>query len=82
MRGDSLIELSVNGQGGLTVKDEVNLKTHLWAGNTAREVNTEGRSLILYRCPGCDREFAREPGQSAGGLCEWAHFGLIFSTMR
>jgi len=40
------------------------LETHLWVGNSAREIEIGGKAFVLYHCPRCTRDFAREPGQS------------------
>jgi hypothetical protein len=40
------------------------LETHLWVGNHSREIEIQGQSMALYRCPVCGRDFARELGAS------------------
>ena len=43
--------------------NDTNLSVHL-QGAKPFEVKTRGTSLILYRCPRCGREFARERDHS------------------
>jgi amidase len=33
-------------------------------GNSAREIEIGGKAFVLYHCPRCTRDFAREPGRS------------------
>jgi hypothetical protein len=40
------------------------LETHQWVGNHSREIEIQGQSLVLYRCPVCKRDFAHEAGTS------------------
>jgi hypothetical protein len=40
------------------------LETHLWIGNHARAIRLEGAPIELYRCPRCERDFARETAES------------------
>jgi hypothetical protein len=40
------------------------LETHLWVGNHSREIEIQGQPMVLYCCPVCGRDFAREPGAS------------------
>ena len=40
------------------------LKTHLWIGNHSRELQIEGKPIVLFRCPVCERNFAREPSET------------------
>jgi hypothetical protein len=55
-----------NGDSMDVIEKQADLATHFWGTyNRPREVKTNGTSLILYRCPRCAREFAREPDQSA-----------------
>jgi len=60
----------------MTMKD-TELSTHLWAANPF-EVKTSGTSLILYRCPRCGREFARERDQSVWRAVHFGMFGVEF----
>jgi hypothetical protein len=55
------------------VKD-LGLQTHSWTRNHTREIKIDGRRLLLYCCPRCQRHFAREPGQP-----DWraAHVGVF-----
>jgi hypothetical protein len=43
--------------------DDRGLKTHLWVGNHSRQIEIDGKLIVLYRCPRCGRNFAREPDQ-------------------
>jgi hypothetical protein len=58
-------------QGALRVDRMENqgLETRLWVGNHSREIEIQGQSLILYRCPLCGRDFAREPGMAVEVSC-------------
>ena len=49
------------------------LETHLASGES-REVNVDGKTLIVYSCRRCGRKFARE-----AGAMEWraAHIGAF-----
>jgi hypothetical protein len=40
------------------------LETHLWIGNHSRELEIEGKPIVLFRCPLCERNFAREPWET------------------
>jgi hypothetical protein len=58
------------------VKD-TNLSIYLQDANPF-EVKTGGTSLILYRCPRCGREFARERDQSVWRAVRVGVFGVEF----
>ena len=53
------------------------LETHLWSGNHLRELEIDGTPIVLFRCPVCERYFAREHGVS-----NWraAHVGTFRVT--
>jgi hypothetical protein len=40
------------------------LETHVWSGNQPRELEIEGKPIVLFRCPICERSFVREHGRS------------------
>ncbi len=40
------------------------LETHLWIGNHSRDLEIEGKPIVLFRCPICERNFAREPAET------------------
>jgi hypothetical protein len=40
------------------------LETHLWVGNHSRDLEIEGKPIVLFRCPICERNFAREPAET------------------
>jgi hypothetical protein len=44
--------------------DNKGLETHLWVGNHAREIEIGDKAFVLFHCPRCTRDFAREPGRS------------------
>jgi hypothetical protein len=41
--------------------EDEGLNTHLWVGNHSRQIEIDGKMLVLYRRPKCGRDFAREP---------------------
>jgi hypothetical protein len=43
--------------------EDQGLQTHLWVGNHSRQIEIDGKLVVLYRCPRCSRNFAREPDQ-------------------
>jgi hypothetical protein len=67
--------LSRTGSDG--VMEHEGLETHLWSGNQPRELEIEGKPVVLFRCPVCERNFAREHGES-----NWraAHVGTFRIT--
>src|ERR1700735_2739824 len=40
------------------------LETHLWVGNNSRDLEIEGKPIVLFRCPICERNFAREQAET------------------
>jgi hypothetical protein len=42
--------------------EDQGLQTHLWGGSRSRQIEIDGKSIVLYYCPKCSRNFAREPG--------------------
>jgi len=62
-RGYAPSEESLLGHG-VNVMENEGLETHLWVGNSAREIEIGGKAFVLYHCPRCTRDFAREPGRS------------------
>ena len=36
----------------------------MWTGNRQRELEIEGKPIVLFRCPVCERNFAREIGET------------------
>jgi hypothetical protein len=40
------------------------LETHQWIGNYPRDFEIEGKPIVLFRCPVCERNFARETGDT------------------
>jgi hypothetical protein len=55
------------------MKDRV-IETHLSVRSRAYEAKVDGKTLILYHCPQCGRDFAREENE-----VEWraAHIGAF-----
>jgi hypothetical protein len=54
------------------------LETHLWIGNHSREIKIAGEPIVLYRCPLCSRDFAREPGRSNWRAIRVSTFSIMF----
>jgi hypothetical protein len=44
--------------------EDEGLGTHLWVGNHSRKLEVGAKPLVLFRCPLCEREFARAPADS------------------
>jgi hypothetical protein len=51
-------------RGGSGVMEHEGLETHFRSGNQPRELEIEGKPIVLFRCPICERSFAREHGRS------------------
>jgi hypothetical protein len=49
---------------GVNIMENEGLETHLWVGNRAREIEIGGKAFVLYHCPRCTWDFAREPDRS------------------
>ncbi len=54
------------------------LETHLWIGNHSREIKIAGEPIVLYRCPLCARDFARDPGKSNWRAISVSTFRIAF----
>jgi hypothetical protein len=44
--------------------EDEGLGTHLWVGNHSRRLEVGAKPLVLFRCPLCERDFARAPADS------------------
>jgi hypothetical protein len=44
--------------------EDEGLGTHLWVGNYSRRLEVDDNPLVLFRCPLCERDFARAPADS------------------
>jgi hypothetical protein len=54
------------------------LETHLWTGNHPRDLEIEGKSIVLFRCPVCERNFAREPSETKWRAARVETFRVVY----
>jgi|ERR1700722_15525912 hypothetical protein len=45
--------------------EDEGLQTHLWVGNHSRQIEIEGKLIVLYRCPGCSCNFCRKADEAS-----------------
>ena len=38
--------------------EDEGLKTHFWVGNHSREIEIDGKPIVLFRCPVCERDLS------------------------
>ena len=48
----------------ITTMKEKGLETHKWLRNNSREISLDGKSLVIFHCTECGRDFARQPETS------------------
>jgi hypothetical protein len=54
------------------------LESHLWVGNHSREPEIEGNLIVLFRCPLCERNFAREPSRTKWRAARVETFRVVY----
>jgi hypothetical protein len=54
------------------------IKTHISVDNPAHLVEVDGKTLLLFHCISCDREFAREPSESVWRAAHVGPFRVTF----
>jgi hypothetical protein len=54
------------------------LETHLWVGNHSRELQIEGNPIVLFRCPVCGRDFARDPSETKWRAARVQTFRVVY----
>jgi hypothetical protein len=57
--------------------EDEGLGTHLWVGNHSRRLEVGAKPLVLFRCPLCERDFARAPPIRSGAQCASVRSGSV-----